>query len=94
MPLRREGASPDPVGADLSPAVGRPRFLGIWAIFNNGGKLGGPTLLSLIITVTTLRFGVLFPGLLAFLGAVWILIWARQVGLPGRRRRLDPPRTD
>ncbi|MGO3067006.1 MAG: MFS transporter [Brevibacterium linens] len=82
------------IGADLSPAVGRPRFLGIWAIFNNGGKLGGPTLLSLIITVTTLRFGVLFPGLLALLGAVWILIWARQVGLPGRRRRLDPPRTD
>ena len=81
------------IGADLSPAVGRPRFLGIWAIFNNGGKLGGPTLLSLIITVTTLRFGVLFPGLLAFLGAVWILIWARQVGLPGRRRRLDPPST-
>ena len=81
------------IGADLSPTVGRPRFLGIWAIFNNGGKLGGPTLLSLIITVTTLRFGVLFPGLLAFLGAVWILIWARQVGLPGRRRRLDPPST-
>src|SRR5699024_11999402 len=27
------------IGADLSPAVGRPRFLGIWAIFNNGGKL-------------------------------------------------------
>ena len=80
------------IGADLSPAIGRPRFLGIWAIFNNGGKLGGPTLLSLIITVTTLRFGVLFPGLLAFLGAAWILIWARQVGLPGRRR-LDPPRT-
>ena len=79
------------IGADLSPAVGRPRFLGIWAIFNNGGKLGGPTLLSLIITVTTLRFGVLFPGLLAILGAVWILIWAKQVGLPGRRRRLDPP---
>ena len=82
------------IGADLSPAVGRPRFLGIWAIFNNGGKLGGPTLLSLIITVTTLRFGVLFPGLLAFLGAVWILIWARQVGLPGRRRRLNPPGTN
>lgn len=81
------------IGADLSPAVGRPRFLGIWAIFNNGGKLGGPTLLSLIITVSTLRFGVLFPGLLAILGAVWILIWAKQVGLPGRRRRLDPPST-
>ncbi|UVI35479.1 MFS transporter [Brevibacterium spongiae] len=82
------------IGADLSPAIGRPRFLGIWAIFNNGGKLGGPTLLSLIITVTSLRFGVLFPGLLALLGAVWILVWARQVGLPGRRGRLDPPHSD
>lgn len=76
------------IGADLSPAVGRPRFLGIWAIFNNGGKLGGPSLLSLIITLTTLRFGVLFPGLLALLGAAWVLVWARQIGLPGRRRRV------
>ncbi|WP_181272846.1 MFS transporter [Brevibacterium oceani] len=76
------------IGADLSPAVGRPRFLGIWAIFNNGGKLGGPSLLSLIITLTTLRFGVLFPGLFALLGAVWVLVWARQIGLPGRRRRV------
>src|SRR5699024_9308421 len=79
------------IGADLSPAVGRPRFLGIWAIFNNGGKLGGPTLLSLIITVTSLRFGVLFPGLLALAGAVWILVWARAIELPGRRGRLGRP---
>ena len=80
------------IGADLSPAVGRPRFLGIWAIFNNGGKLGGPTLLSLIITVTSLPFGVLFPGLLALAGAVWILVWARAIDLPGRRGRLSPRR--
>nr|WP_281389079.1 MFS transporter [Brevibacterium renqingii] len=75
------------IGADLSPAVGRPRFLGIWAIFNNGGKLGGPTLLSLIITLSTLRFGVLFPGLFAIAGAAWVLVWARRIGLPGRRGR-------
>ena len=80
------------IGADLSPADGRPRFLGIWAIFNNGGKLGGPTLLSLIITVTSLPFGVLFPGLLALAGAVWILVWARAIDLPGRRGRLSPRR--
>ena len=80
------------IGADLSPAIGRPRFLGIWAIFNNGGKLGGPTLLSLIITVTSLPFGVLFPGLLALAGAVWILVWARAIDLPGRRGRLSPRR--
>ncbi|MDN5806654.1 MAG: MFS transporter [Brevibacterium sp.] len=75
------------IGADLSPAIGRARFLGIWAIFSNGGKLGGPTLISVVITFSSLRLGVLFPGLLAILGAVWVLVWATQIGLPGRRRR-------
>ncbi|MDN6372175.1 MAG: MFS transporter [Brevibacterium aurantiacum] len=75
------------IGADLSPAIGRARFLGIWAIFSNGGKLGGPALISLVITLVSLRFGILFPGLFAILGAVWVLIWAKQIGLPGRMRR-------
>ncbi|WP_413333585.1 MFS transporter [Brevibacterium sp. GP-SGM9] len=75
------------IGADLSPAIGRARFLGIWAIFNNGGKLGGPALISLVITVASLRFGVLFTGIGAILGAVWILAWSPRIGLPGRRRR-------
>lgn len=74
------------IGADLSPAIGRARFLGIWAIFSNGGKLGGPALISIVITVASLRFGILFPGLFAILGAVWVLIWSKQIGLPGRRR--------
>lgn len=75
------------IGADLSPAIGRARFLGIWAIFSNGGKLGGPALISLVITVASLRFGILFPGLFAILGAVWVSILAKQIGLPGRLRR-------
>lgn len=75
------------IGADLSPAIGRARFLGIWAIFSNGGKLAGPTLISLVITVASLRLGILFPGLFAILGAVWALIWSQQIALPSRRRR-------
>ena len=75
------------IGADLSPAIGRARFLGIWAIFSNGGKLGGPALISLVIAFASLRFGILFPGLFAILGAVWMIIWSKQIGLPGRRRR-------
>lgn len=75
------------IGADLSPAIGRARFLGIWAIFSNGGKLAGPTVVSLVITIASLRFGILFPGLFAILGAVWIIIWSKQIGLPNRRRR-------
>lgn len=75
------------IGADLSPAIGRARFLGIWAIFSNGGKLAGPTLISLVITVASLRVGILFPGFFAILGAVWALIWSQKIGLPSRRRR-------
>ncbi|MDN5807133.1 MAG: MFS transporter [Brevibacterium sp.] len=75
------------IGADLSPAIGRARFLGIWAIFSNGGKLAGPTVVSLVISIASLRFGILFPGLFAILGAVWIIIWSTQIGLPSRRRR-------
>lgn len=75
------------IGADLSPAIGRARFLGIWAIFSNGGKLAGPTLISLVITVASLRFGILFPGLFAIVGAVWAIIWSQQIRLPSRRRR-------
>nr|WP_209044117.1 MFS transporter [Brevibacterium marinum] len=75
------------IGADLSPVIGRARFLGIWAIFSNGGKLAGPTLISVVIALASLRFGVVFPGLFALLGAVWALIWSKQIGLPGRMRR-------
>lgn len=74
------------IGADLSPAIGRARFLGVWAIFSNGGKLGGPGLISLVITIASLRFGILFPGLFAILGALWVILWSQQIGLPGRRR--------
>ncbi|GAA1616794.1 MULTISPECIES: MFS transporter [Brevibacterium] len=72
------------IGADLSPAVGRARFLGIWAIFSNGGKLAGPTLISLVIAIASLRFGVLFTGVFAIAGALWVLVWAQRIGLPGR----------
>nr|WP_284711037.1 MFS transporter [Brevibacterium sp. XM4083] len=72
------------IGADLSPAVGRARFLGVWAIFSNGGKLAGPTLISLVIAVASLRFGVLFTGVFAIAGALWVLVWAKRIGLPGR----------
>ncbi|WP_453985519.1 MFS transporter [Brevibacterium casei] len=73
------------IGADLSPKIGRARFLGIWAIFNNGGKLAGPSVIALVIAIASLRFGVLFTGFVAIAGAVWVLVWARQIGLPGRR---------
>ncbi|QQT70485.1 MFS transporter [Brevibacterium casei] len=79
------------IGADLSPAVGRARFLGIWAIFNNGGKLAGPSVIALVIAIASLQFGVLFTGLFAIAGAVWVLVWAKRIGLPGRNAGQERP---
>lgn len=76
------------IGADLSPSVGRARFLGIWALFTNVGKLGGPSLLSLLIVLVSLPAGIASTGALAGFGALWILLWRHRIGLPGRM----PPR--
>lgn len=75
------------IGADLSPAVGRARFLGFWALFTNLGKLGGPSLLSLLIVLASLPAGILTTGALAGFGALWILGWRSKIGLPGRMPR-------
>lgn len=75
------------MGADLGPAVGRPRFLGVWAIFTNAGKLGGPSLLSAIIALASLNAGIVFTGALGITGALWVAVLNRRLGLPGRRSR-------
>ncbi len=75
------------IGADLSPAVGRARFLGIWALFTNTGKLGGPSLFSLAILLSSLSAGILTSAALAAFGAVWILAWSRRIGPPKGLRR-------
>jgi MFS family permease len=82
------------VGADLSPEAGRARFLGVWALFNNLGKLGGPSLISVLIAASGIRFGILATGVTAVAGAAWVLVWRRRIGLPGRQRRIGTPPTD
>lgn len=70
------------IGADLSPPVGRGRFLGIWALFSNVGVLGGPGLVSLLLVVASTQAAVLAVGGLALGGAAWMVAWSRRVGLP------------
>ena len=59
------------IGADLSPSIGRARFLGIWAIFTNIGRLGGPSLVSLLIVVSSLEAGIVAIGGITAAGAAW-----------------------
>lgn len=72
------------IGADLSPAVGRARFLGIWALFSSVGVLGGPGLVSLLLVVASTQAAVLAVGGLALAGAGWMAVWARRIALPSR----------
>lgn len=76
------------IGADLSPAVGRARFLGVWALFSNVGVLAGPAVISALVTLGSVRLALLGVAAVAWGGAAWMGTWARAADLPrgvGRR---------
>jgi MFS family permease len=70
------------IGADLSPAVGRARFLGVWALFSNVGVLVGPALISGLVGVGSVRLALLGVATVAWSGAAWMGVWARAADLP------------
>lgn len=70
------------IGADLSPEVGRARFLGIWALFSGVGVLVGPGSVSVLVALWGVRAALLGIGTIALGGATWTLAVARAVDLP------------
>jgi MFS family permease len=68
------------LGADYSPARGRPQFLGIWRLLSDSGSTGGPALLSAVTAVTSLAIGLLATSLLAFAGAAALWYWIPRAG--------------
>lgn len=77
------------IGADLSPARGRARFLSIWAMFSQGGRLGGPLVVSGLLLVASLPVAMIAVGGVAGVGAAWMAAWAKRVGLPGGLNRSE-----
>ena len=75
------------IGADLSPARGRAKFLSIWALFSQVGILGGPLLISALLVAASLPAAMLTVGGIAGGGALWMTAFARLIGLPGKRHR-------
>lgn len=73
------------IGADLSPAKGRAKFLSIWALFSQAGSLGGPLMISALLVTSSLPVAMFSVGAVAGVGAAWMALSARAVGLPGRR---------
>lgn len=78
------------IGADLSPARGRARFLSIWAMFTQVGQLGGPALIAALLATASLPVSVAAIGLSALAGGVWTLAVAPFTRLPGRIDRSAP----
>lgn len=72
------------IGADLSPEVGRARFLGIWAMFSNVGVLVGPATVSVLVAASGVQAALFGIAAVAVGGAGWMLTWTRTVDLPRR----------
>ena len=75
------------IGADLCPSENRGRFLGIWSLFSNTGRVGGPAVVSAFVTFATLGAGIVAIGVAGIAGAVWMAVFANKIGLPSRVRR-------
>ncbi|RRD47769.1 MFS transporter [Tessaracoccus sp. OH4464_COT-324] len=73
------------IGADLSPAVGRAKFLSIWAMTSQIGALLGPGAVAVVLSVTGLPAALLGVGAATWLGAAWSLATRPITQLPGRR---------
>lgn len=70
------------IGADLSPARGRAKFLSIWAMFTQGGQLGGPLAISGLLLAATLPAAMTFVGVMTLAGALWTAVWSPVLKLP------------
>jgi MFS family permease len=79
-------------GADLSPSVGRAKFLGYWNAIGQVGSLVGPGLISVLIAAASLPIAVLVLACAPLLGGVWMAAFRKRIGLPGRQRIRIPPR--
>jgi MFS family permease len=72
-------------GADLSPSIGRAKFLGYWNAMGQVGSLIGPGLISLLIATASLPIAVLVLAAAPFAGGIWMTVFRNRIGLPGRR---------
>ena len=75
------------LGADYSPAVGRPKFLALWRLLSDAGMLSGPLLISAVTALSTLATGIWAIAAMAVVGAG---IFARTLpGGPGPVTKYD-----
>ncbi len=76
------------LAADISPAVGRPTFLGIWRELADAGSGVGPVILSAVTAAAGLGAGIVVSGFVGFAAAA--ALWAWIPKRAGRIRNRSP----
>ena len=83
------------LGADISPSVGRPTFLGIWRELSDAGQGIGPVILSAVTAVAGLASGIVVSGLIGLAAAAALWTWIpKRPGARQRRPGQAPPLAD
>lgn len=80
------------LGADYSPEVGRPKFLGLWRLLSDSGVLAGPALLSVVTAAAGLAAGIWAVAVVCAVGtAVFAVVLPKGPGPVGGRGRDSAP---
>ncbi len=74
------------LGADVSPSVGRPTFLGLWRELADAGSGIGPVILSTVTAAWTLGGGIVVSGLVGLAAAAALWRW-----IPAPRKPVVEP---
>jgi MFS family permease len=78
------------LGADISPSIGRPTFLGLWRELADAGSGIGPVILSAVTALAGLGTGLIVSGTIGFAAAAALWAWIPQhpqvtAGKPSQR---------
>lgn len=77
------------LGADTSPAIGRPTFLGVWRELADAGAGIGPVILSAVTALAGLALGIEVSALVGFAAAATLWAWVPKTA---GRLRAEPAR--
>lgn len=62
------------IGADLSPARGKAKFLGLWAMFSGAAAVFGPGMVAALLALQSLQFVMFAVPVTAFVAAIWSVV--------------------
>lgn len=80
------------LSADVTPAVGRARWMGVWNSVSGAGGLVGPAIVSIVAVGSTVVVASIATGALTLVGAAWAAWWLPRLvprTRPSTRARLQ-----